>query len=76
MTTTLDAGIGIAAALHLAATLPSPGLACGLATGALLTTDLLTTPLTVCEGRMQRPNAAGLGVRLDEEAVKRHRQPL
>ena len=53
VTTTLDAGIGIAAALHLAATLPSPGLACGLATGALLTTDLLTTPLTVRDGRMR-----------------------
>ena len=76
VTTTLDAGIGIAAALHLAATLPSTGLACGLATGALLTTDLLTTPLTVRDGRMQRPNAAGLGVRLDEEAVKRHNRPL
>ena len=76
VTTTLDAGIGTAAALHLAATLPSPGLACGLATGALLTTDLLTTPLTVRDGRMQRPNAAGLGVRLDEEAVKRHSRPL
>ena len=76
VTTTLDAGIGTAAALHLAATLPASGLACGLATGALLTTDLLTTPLTVRDGRMQRPNAAGLGVRLDEEAVKRHSRPL
>ena len=76
VTTTLDAGIGTAAALHLAATLPSTGLACGLATGALLTTDLLTTPLTVREGHMQRPRNAGLGVRLDEEAVERHRQPL
>ena len=76
VTTALDAGIGIAAALHLAATLPSTGLACGLATGVLLTTDLLTTPLTVRDGRVQRPNAAGLGVRLDEEAVKRHNRPL
>lgn len=76
VTTTLDAGIGTAAALHLAATLPSHGLACGLATGALLTTDLLTTPLIVRGGRMQRPTAAGLGVRLDEEAVERHSRPL
>ncbi len=76
VTTTLDTGIGTAAALHLAATLPATGLACGLATGALLTTDLLTTPLLVRDGRMQRPNAAGLGVRLDEEAVKRHNRPL
>lgn len=76
VTTTLDAGIGAATALHLAATLPAPGLACGLATGSLLTTDLLTTPLTIRDGRMQRPNAAGLGVRLDEVALKRHHRPL
>ena len=76
VTTTLDAGIGTAAALHLAATLPASGLACGLATGALLATDLLTTPLTARDGRMQRPNAAGLGVRLDEGAVERHSRPL
>lgn len=75
VTTTLDAGIGIAAALHLAATLPASGLACGLATGALLTTDLLATPLTARDGRMQRPNAAGLGVQLDEAAVERHSRP-
>ena len=76
VTTTLDAGVGIAAALHLAATLPAPGLACGLATGALLTTDLLATPLPVRDGRMRRPSGAGLGVRLDDEAVERHRRPL
>ena len=76
VTTTLDAGIGAAAALHLAATLPASGLACGLATGALLTTDLLTTPLIVRGGRMQRPRAAGLGVRLNEDAVERHSRPL
>src|SRR5262249_50094055 len=34
VTTTIDAGVGVAAALHLAATLP-PQLACGLATGPL-----------------------------------------
>ena len=76
VTTTLDAGIGIAATLHLAATLPAPGLACGLATGALLTTDLLATPLTVRDGRMRWPEAAGLGVQLDKEAVERHGRPL
>lgn len=76
VTTTLDAGIGIVAALHLAATLPAPGLACGLATGSLLTTDLLTTPLTVRDGRMRWPEAAGLGVQLDKEAVERHSRPL
>ena len=72
VTTTLDTGIGTAAALHLAATLPAPVRACGLATGGLLTADLLTTPLTVRGGRMQRPDGTGLGVRLDEQAVQRH----
>ena len=72
VTTTLDTGIGTAAALHLAATLSAPVRACGLATGGLLTADLLTTPLTVRGGRMQRPGGDGLGVRLDEQAVQRH----
>ena len=72
VTTTLDTGIGTAAALHLATTLPTPARACGLATGGLLTADLLATPLTVRGGRMQRPDGDGLGVRLDEQAVLRH----
>ena len=76
VTTTLDTGIGTAAALHLAATLPAPSPACGLATASLLTTDLLTTPLSIRAGRMQLPAAPGLGVRLDEVAVKRRSRPL
>ena len=76
VTTTLDSGIGTAAALHLAATLPAAGLACGLATTSLLTTDLLTKPLTVHNGWMHRPKATGLGVQLDEEALKRHSHSL
>lgn len=72
VTTTLDTGIGTVAALHLAATLPAPVRACGLATGGLLTADLLVTPLTVRGGRMQRPEGTGLGARLDEQAVQRY----
>jgi len=70
VTTSIDTGIGIAAALHLAATLPSPAPACGLATGGLLATDLLATPLPVRGGHMRLPNAPGLGVLLDEEMLK------
>ena len=71
VTTSIDSGIGIAAALHLAATLAAPVPACGLATGDLLTTDLLASPLAIRGGRMQRPDTPGLGVRLDEKALKR-----
>ena len=76
VTTTLDTGIGTVAALHLAAILPVPVQACGLATGGLLAADLLATPLTVRGGRMQRPDGHGLGVRLDEQAVQRHSRTL
>lgn len=62
VTTTLDAGVGAAAALHLAATLPQRSLACGLATGALLVSDLLVRPLTVSEGQMSLPEGPGLGI--------------
>jgi L-alanine-DL-glutamate epimerase-like enolase superfamily enzyme len=66
VTTTIDTGIGTAAALHLAASLPDEGRAHGLATASLLQDDLLTTPLTVERGYMSLPDAPGLGVDLDE----------
>ncbi|MBI3246405.1 MAG: mandelate racemase/muconate lactonizing enzyme family protein [Deltaproteobacteria bacterium] len=65
VTTTLDAGVGAVAALHLAATLPQDSPACGLATGDLLASDLLVRPLAVNDGRMQLPERPGLGVELD-----------
>lgn len=65
VTTTLDAGVGAAAALHLAVTLPQGSPACGLATGDLLASDLLLRPLVVNGGRMQLPEGPGLGVELD-----------
>lgn len=70
ITTTIDTGIGVAAALHLAATLPEPVLACGLATADLLTNDLLASPLAVRGGRMAVPDTPGLGVRLNQKALK------
>ena len=72
VTTTIDAGIGTAAALHLAATLPPGGPACGLATGSLLTADLITRPLVARCGRMGLPDGPGLGVELDEGQLARY----
>lgn len=72
VTTTIDAGIGVAAALHLAATCPPDSPACGLATGPLLLTDVVAQPLVACAGVMTLPQGPGLGVALDEEALARY----
>lgn len=69
VTTTIDSGVGIAAALHVAASLPPPVLPCGLATGALLVTDLLSQPLGIVNGAMALPDAPGLGVTVDERSL-------
>ncbi len=72
VTTTIDSGVGVAAALHLAATLPAPPLACGLATGPLLVGDLIAAPLYARAGALALPEAPGLGVRLDERQIARY----
>ena len=72
VSTLFETGVGLAAALHLATIAPGPQ-AHGLATGALLSSDLLRAPLAVLDGRMRRPTAPGLGVDLDEDAVQRYR---
>ena len=73
VTSSIESGIGIAAALHLAATLPAGAPACGLATADLLEDDLIVDPLTIIGGRMLLPGGAGLGVMVDEAAVGRFR---
>ena len=72
VTTTIDAGIGVADDLHLAAALPGRIPACGLATGSLLTADIIARPLEAREGRMALPGGPGLGVELDERALARY----
>lgn len=67
ISTLLDTGVGLAAAQRVAARLP--GGAHGLATGDVLTNDLLATPLTVHGGRLDVPPAGPLA--LDEAAVDR-----
>lgn len=72
VTTTLETGIGVAAAAHAAAALGPAVQACGLATAALLEDDLLEEPLRIDRGYLLLPDGAGLGVCLDWEKVRRY----
>ncbi len=72
ITSAIEAGIGLAAALHLAAASPAVTLECGLATLHLLSDDLLIDDLPVRDGFLAVPKGAGLGVALDEEALDRY----
>ena len=69
VTTTFDAGIGVAAALHLAAAVPSvealPDPAHGLATADHLAADIVVDPLRPSDGTLALPEQPGLGVDLD-----------
>ena len=70
--TGFDTGVGVAAALHLAALLPQGG-AHGLSTAGLLASDLLVHPLAVHHGHMELPQEPGLGVAVDPSAIERWR---
>jgi o-succinylbenzoate synthase len=72
VSTLFETGVGLAGALHLAATAPGPQ-AHGLATAELLESDLLQTPLAIAGGRMTVPGSFGLGVELDPDAIERYR---
>jgi L-alanine-DL-glutamate epimerase-like enolase superfamily enzyme len=69
VSTLFETGIGIAAALQLAATLADDGREHGLATAGLLASDLLAQPLPIVDGWMTLPSGPGLGVELDPVAV-------
>ena len=64
VTTSIDSGVGTAAALHVAASLGGEVAACGLATAALLESDFLRESLAVVDGAMVVPQGGGLGVAL------------
>lgn len=68
ISTLLESGVGIAAALHLAATIPADR-AHGLGTARTLRSDLLDEELTITDGRMTVPTTPGLGIRLDPAAL-------
>ncbi len=60
VTSFLDGGVGLHAALHFAASLPDPLPPCGLATGDLLLGDPVPPPRPR-EGALVVPDAPGLG---------------
>ncbi|GHO66059.1 L-Ala-D/L-Glu epimerase [Ktedonobacter sp. SOSP1-52] len=72
LTSSLEAGISLAATLHLAAASPEVTMECGLATLALLEDDLLTNRITIRDGLMPVPTTPGLGVQLDQAALARY----
>ncbi len=72
LTSALEAGIGLAAVLHLAAASPAVTLECGLATLHLLIDDLLIDDLSIRDGCMSVPAGPGLGVELDRQALERY----
>ncbi len=70
--TLMESDVGVAAALHLAATVPGDR-AHGLSTAGLLVSDLLADGPTVQHGRMPVPLGPGFGVTIDPLAVERYR---
>lgn len=70
VTTVFDGAVGRAGALALAASLPDPLLACGLATGGVLADDV-AAPERVVRGALAPPDEPGLGVSLDPAALAR-----
>lgn len=71
LTTTFDTGAGTALAAHLAALLPEPRPACGVATLPLLAGDIVRGCRAPEAGALALPDAPGLGVTLDEDALDR-----
>jgi L-alanine-DL-glutamate epimerase-like enolase superfamily enzyme len=66
ITSCFDTPVGIAGALHLAASLPGPEVAHGLATAELLAETPLVGLPRVTNGRLALPAGDGLGVRFRE----------
>lgn len=69
ITSSIEAGIGVAAALHLAASSPEVTQACGLGTLPMLKNDLISGTLPIYKGSIRVPDGPGLGVTLDREAL-------
>jgi len=72
ITSTIESGIGLVAALHLVAASPAVTLECGLATLHLLVDDLVMNDLSIRDGFLTVPTGPGLGITLDGEALDRY----
>lgn len=77
LSSALDGPVGIAAAAHVAQTLPSseafPDLAQGLATSRLFATTVAEKEAVLSGPLLRLPGGPGLGVTIDEKALNRHR---
>jgi L-Ala-D/L-Glu epimerase len=77
LSSALDGPVGIAAAGHAAQVLREggldPGIAHGLATQRLFAETIASRESELRDGRLHLPDAAGLGVEIDEGALERHR---
>lgn len=71
LTTTFDTGIGTALAIHLAALLPEPCPACGLATLPMLAGDVVRGCPAPDRGALALADLPGLGVELEDDALDR-----
>jgi L-Ala-D/L-Glu epimerase len=76
ITSAIETGIGVVAALHLAAASPVVTHECGLATLHLLVDDLVMNDLPIRDGFLAVPTGPGLGIALDEEALHRYNSML
>lgn len=70
ITSSLETGIGVTAALHLVAASPTVTLECGLATLPILADDLVLDAPVLRDGVLNVPMGTGLGVTPDWDALR------
>ena len=69
ITSTLESGVGVSACLHVAAILSDNILACGLDTLDLFQDSIINEDLPIVRGRINVPDAPGLGVSLKDSLI-------
>ncbi|MBI3514471.1 MAG: muconate cycloisomerase, partial [Proteobacteria bacterium] len=70
--TMFEAGLAIAAGLHLLGSTPNISLGAEFYTSTyVMGVEILATPIVIKKGMTQVPTGPGLGVTVDEDAVRR-----